>query len=380
MHVCFLCNEYPPATHGGVGTFTQTMARALVRKGCSVTAIGVYSGHAVTEDDQGVRVVRLKASPLPYTGFLVNGFTLRRALKGVHAANPIDIIDGPELSFAILRSSLPGRKVIRMHGGHHFFATTLHRRPAVWRSWQERRSFRIATDICAVSRFVADTTRELLKLNGRPIEILHNSVDLNTFAPRPDINEEPGLIVFVGTVCEKKGIRQLVLAMPKVLAAVPHARLLVAGRDWKSPKTGESFKESLLKITSVDVLKQISFLGPVAHDSLPDLLARAQVCVYPSHMEALPVAWLEALAMGKPVVVGNTGPAGEIVQHNVSGLLCNPFEPESIAACIIQALTKSDFARNLGANARRRAVAEFAVDVMAERNFDFYSRIVAAAD
>jgi len=353
------------------------MARALVRRGCSVTAIGVYSGASVTGDDQGVRVIRLKASPVPNTGFLVTGFRLRQALHNLHATNPLDIIEGPELSFALLGSSLPGRKVIRMHGGHHFFATTLHRKPAVWRSWQERRSFRIATDICAVSRFVADTTSELLSLTGRPIEILPNPVDVKAFAPQPAISEEPGWILFVGAVCEKKGIRQLVLAMPQILAAVPHARLLVAGRDRKIRETGESFTESLRKLTPPAVMNRISFLGPVAHESLPAVLARSQICVYPSHMEALPMAWLEALAMGKVVVAGNTGPASEVVEDGISGLLCNPFDPDSIARQVITVLTQPDLARNLALNARRRAVKEFAVDVLADRNLVFYSRIAA---
>ena len=376
MHICFLCSEYPPATHGGIGTFTQTMGRALVQRGCTVTVVGVYGSDAV-EDDQGVRVIRLKASPVPKTGFIVNGFKLRQALRELHAAKPIHIIDGPELSFAVLRSSLPGRKVIRMNGGHHFFATTLNRNPAPWRSWQERRSFGIATDICAVSRFVADTTRDLLKLNGRPIEILPNPVDVKAFSPHPS-PEDPGLIAFVGTVCEKKGIRQLVLAMPQILAAVPHAHLVVAGRDSTEPETGASFTGRLRQIVSPAVLERISFAGAVAHASLASLLDKAQVCVYPSHMEAQGIVIIEGMAMGKPVVVGNTGPAAEMVEHGVSGLLCNPFEPQSIADRVIQVLTNRDLAKSMAANARRRAVEQFAVDVLAERNLAFYSRILSS--
>src|SRR6266498_3728356 len=287
MHVCFLCHEYPPAPHGGVGTFTQTMARALVCKGCAVTVIGIYRDSIpVEENDQGVRVIRLKRSPVPRTGFLVNGFKLRQTLQRVHDVNAVDIIDGPELSFALLSSSLPGRKVIRMNGGHSFFAVTLGQRPAMWRSWQERRSFRMANDICAVSRFVANTTRELLRLKDRPVEILPNPVDVRAFAPQPGVSEKPGLIVFVGTVCEKKGIRQLVLAMPQIISAIPHAHLVVAGRDWKDPKTGVSFTESLRKIVSAPVLQRISFAGSCSKTNLAGLLAEAQVCVFPSHMEA----------------------------------------------------------------------------------------------
>jgi hypothetical protein len=46
MRVCFLCNEYPPGPHGGIGTFTQMLARALVQAGHQAWVIGRYSqGH-----------------------------------------------------------------------------------------------------------------------------------------------------------------------------------------------------------------------------------------------------------------------------------------------------------------------------------------------
>src|SRR5206468_802636 len=119
--------------------------------------------------------------------------------------------------------------------------------------------------------------------------------------PRPEVAEQEGLILFVGTVCEKKGVRQLVQAMPRVVQAAPHARLCVVGRDWKDPHTGESYTEGLRRQVPPGLEGQIEFKGPVENASLPDLMARASVCVYPSHMEALPVAWLEGLAMGKAV-------------------------------------------------------------------------------
>ncbi len=375
MHICFLCNEYPPGPHGGVGSFTQTLARALTTCGHQVTAIGIYSPERQGEEnDQGVRVLRLAHASLPGTGFLVNGLSLRRALTRLQRQAPIDILEGPENGLALIPADFPASKIIRMNGGHRFFAKTLGNPTSPWRGWLERQAFGRADQLCAVSKYVAETTRELLQLGQRNIEILPNPVDIELFRPQPEIAEERGLIIFVGTVCEKKGVRQLVQAMPRIIASAPEAKLWIAGRDWHDPQTGASFIEKLRQLIPPELTERIIFKGPVEHSRLPDLIAQASICVYPSHMEALPVAWLEGLAMGKAVVASETGPGAEVVVDRDSGLLCNPYEPDSIADKILELLKHDDLRRRLGEQARLRAVNHFSIDKLVSRNEEFYRR------
>lgn len=377
MHICFLCNEYPPGPHGGVGSFTQTLARALTRRGHQATAIGFYPRErAGEENDEGVRVVRLPHAELPGTGLVVNGARLRGALRRMSHQAPIDIIEGPEISLAVIPENFPAAKVIRMNGGHQFFAATLGAQPRRWRSWLERRSFARADHLCAVSDYVAEITRRLLSLGDRPIEILPNPVDTSRFQPQPPELEQDGLILFVGAVCEKKGVRQLVEAMPQIVAAAPQARLWIAGRDWRDPQTGESFTEKLRGLIPPALADRIVFKGRIEHAQLPGLMAQASVCVYPSHMEAMPLAWLEGLAMGKAVVASETGPGPEAVEDGVSGLLCNPREPGSIAGSILRLLKDGELRRRLAREARRRAVNLFSVESLTARNEDFYARCV----
>lgn len=377
MHICFICNEYPPGRHGGVGSFTQTLGRALAANGCRVTVAGVYPiEKKIREDDEGVSVIRLPHAGVRGTGYIVNGHRLAGELGALNRQHPIDVVDGPELSFANIRLSAPATNVIRMNGGHHFFMTTLGQRPAIWRSWQERRSFARANELCAVSEFVAETTRDLLKLGNRPIEILPNPVDTERFKPRPDIHEEDGLIVFTGTLCEKKGVRQLVQALPRIVAEVPWARMLIIGRDSVDPLTGGSFK-SMLKRSIQPVLKpRVEFRDFVENHLLPETLARASVCVYPSHMEAQGIVIIEGMAMGKAVVTSKTGPGPELVEDDISGMLCNPYNPDSIAEKVINLLKDTQIRRQIGARARLRAVNKFSVETLAGRNVEFYKRCV----
>src|SRR5690606_27329884 len=138
--------------------------------------------------------------------------------------------------------------------------------------------FARADHLSAVSRYVGETTRSLLGLGDRPIEVLPNGVDTGAFRPR-DVPEAPGTIAFAGTLCEKKGIRQLVEAMPAVLTRHPEARLLAAGRDWVDDQG--SFRARLEASMDPATAGHVEFLGPLAHQDVPGLLARASVCAYP---------------------------------------------------------------------------------------------------
>lgn len=379
MHICFLCNEYPPDIHGGIGAFTQTLGRKLVGRGHQVTVLGFCeSPHALVEDDCGVCVRRQPATRLPWTGFWLNGLRLRRELQAIHRKSAIGSLDGPENAFAMLPLHTRASKVIRMHGGHHFFYTCLGERPRRWRSWLEKRSFSRADYLCGVSRFVAEETRRLLRLGDVPIEILPNPVDTAKFRPRPEVPVIRGRIVFVGTLCEKKGIRQLVEAMPEILAAVPQAHLVACGRDYTDQVTGRSYKE-LLESTIVPAVRpQIIFKDHVSNEQLPQELAAAEVLAYPSHMEAQGIVVIEGMAMGKPVVASRTGPGPELIEHGASGLLCDPHDPHSIAESVIRVLKNGDLAGQLGAAARDRAVTEFSVDKLVVRNEDFHRRCIGA--
>lgn len=373
MHVCFLCNEYPPGRHGGVGTFTQTLGRSLVARGHQVSCIGVYADRqGGEENDLGVRVVRLANARVRGTGFIANTRRIREALHRLHLETPIDIIEGQEAALFPVPSSFPAAKIIRMNGGHHFFAVTLGKEPKRWRGWIEKRSFARADFLCAVSHYVAGETRKLLHLGDKPIAILPNPVDVTRFKPAENVAEESGLIVFAGTIIEKKGIRQLVQAMPQIIEAVSQARLEAAGGDTRDPSTGASFTEQLRALVPENLRDRVVFKGVVPHAELPQMMARAAVCVYPSHMEALPLAWLEGLAMGKAVVASQTGPGPEVIEDGVTGLLCDPHDPASIAQQLVRVLADDELRKRLGKAARLSAEKKFAVEILVDRNEAFY--------
>ena len=379
MKIIYICNEYPPGYLGGIGSFTHTLATGMFQQGHQVSVVGSYSrllaAHSETVD--GVRVIRLPGANSSGWNNLLSAYHFNRYIYTLVQEGSVDLIEGSEASYWLYPFKKPHARIIRMHGGHTYFRATLGQSPKVTRYFLEKISFSNATDICGVSRFVAEKTRALLKLKNRQITFIPNPVDINLFSPRSEIKETNGLILFIGTVSEKKGIRQLIQAMPKIINSIPSAQLVIIGRDTRDPLTGNSYLLELRKEIPKNISAKINFVGPVERNLLPGHLAQATVCVYPSHMEAMPIAWLEGMSMGKAVVASRTGPGPEIITDGENGLLCDPYSPDSIAEKILLLMKDPDLRQRLGCNARTKAEREFSIDVLIQKNIDFYHRCLS---
>ena len=377
MHICFLTHEYPKKGHtqGGIGSVVQTIAKALIKKGHKVSVVGVGRYKDEVENDGGVSVYRLEASNWKVANFIPNTKKLLKKLEEIHQQTPIDIVESSELNFAFFPKNYFAKKVIRLHGGHRFFAESMGKKPALWRSLQESLSFAKADALVAVSHYVGSKSKELVKFK-QDFQVIYNLVDTDKFfeADREKIVDKK--LVFIGTVTEKKGVRQLVQAMPKIIKKFPNTSLDIIGRDWFDPKTGESYMKYLKTFITDDIKEHIHIKGVVPHDEIPKAIESAEVCVYPSHMEAMPIAWLEALGMCKAVVASQLGPGAEAVIDKKTGLLCNPFDPNDIAQKIIYMFENPQEAQQMGSNAREDILKRFNPDKIIEQNIKFYESVL----
>jgi glycosyltransferase involved in cell wall biosynthesis len=116
----------------------------------------------------------------------------------------------------------------------------------------------------------------------------------------------------------------------------------------------------------------IEFCGPVSHEKLPEINARASVLVYPSWMETQGIVVVEGMASGKAVISGRNGPGPELIEDGLSGVLCDPHHPDSIADALIQLLLNPEMRTVMGRRARQRAMELFSNEVLIPRNFKFY--------
>ncbi|MCI0423407.1 MAG: glycosyltransferase, partial [Acidobacteria bacterium] len=95
MKICFVCSEYPPGPHGGIGSLIQTLARALAHRGHQVRVVGVCAfGYPAPdyEEDQGVRVWRLR-EPKHRLGWVRARWRLFRTLSHWSKQSEIELVE-----------------------------------------------------------------------------------------------------------------------------------------------------------------------------------------------------------------------------------------------------------------------------------------------
>ena len=379
MHICFLTNEYPKPgfPHGGLGSFVKTIAEALVRNGIQVSVIGLnYTPSNETENVNGVTVIRIQKSTVKGLAWYFNSKNIAKTIATIHKKNPILIIEGSELSFAFLPKIKRLKYVIRLHGGHHFFAEAENRGINSWKGFQEKRSFKKADAFIAVSNYVKMHTANYLSYRNTAVEVIFNPINSSLFQPQ-EIALETNNITFAGTICEKKGVRQLIQAFPFVKEKFPKAILNLYGRDWLFPDGGSYMK--MLQETELPQLgalaQDIIFHGAVSLQEIPKVYAKAAVCVFPSHMETLGLVAPEAMAMEKAVIFTALGPGPEVITHGETGYLCNPHQPKDIAEKILLVLQNPEKATGLGVKARQAVLQKFEINTIVNENIAFYTKI-----
>ena len=382
MHICYLTHEYPPEPHGGIGTFVQALGRRLVEAGHAVSVVGVWKRHEDAQaDDHGVRVHRVRASHWPTARFLPNGWRVRKRVLDIHASHPIDLIEAADSGLALVGNGLPMPRVLRMHGGHHYFSKELRVRPSPWRAFLEKRSFRVADHVVAVSRHVGHETAHLIGLDANRIVVIPNFVDGAQFKAPPGIQPEHNRIFFMGTLCEKKGVRQLLLAMRQVVRTHRDARLVIAGRDLIERKTGRSYRNTVLEpLLGRELAGHVEFVGAIPHDALPEAIARSCICALPSHAEAMPLVWLEVLAVGRPLLGGDIGPGKEVLTDGVDGMLCDPHSSEAIAGRLERLLSNDEERETIARRGHETFLKRFSAEVAVQANCRFYASCIASRD
>lgn len=172
---------------------------------------------------------------------------------------------------------------------------------------------RVARDAQAVTVVSAPMREELARLGADParVRVAPMGVDLaRAFTPGPDPRSADELL-FVGRLVEKKGLRHLLDALPRVRRAHPAAVLTIAGFGPEEPALRA-------QAAALGLEDAVCFLGPVPQSGLPALYRRAAVFVAPfvqaasGDQEGLGLVVVEALGCGCPVVVSDLPPVRDI--------------------------------------------------------------------
>jgi len=219
--------------------------------------------------------------------------------------------------------------------------------------------------VAAVSGAGRDHLDALLGVDGRLV-VVPNSVDLRRLGPARDGSSEPGRVLSVARLVEKKGLRDLVEA-----CAVLQRRSATAGLQLEVVGGGPMRSE--LRATAERLGVNARFLGPLPQEQVLERYRRAAVYCLPcvvagsGDRDGLPTSVLEAMALGVPVVTTAVGGLPDAVIDGETGLLVPQHDPEALAAAIERLLTDGELAARLAAQARRHVEERFALERSAAR-------------
>jgi glycosyltransferase involved in cell wall biosynthesis len=322
---------------GGVETHVYETARRLAASGefaITVLATDRSRSKPATDIIDGLPVLRVPSWPRDrdwYIAPALSGVVARPQqwdlvhCQGIHTPVPVLAMR------AALRARLP--YVVTFHTGGH----TLPHRNAL-RSVQWRLIGPLlgrADSLIAVSRFEAGKLAAEAHLGDKPISVIRNGGTLPV--PPPGIQVVPGRIVSPGRLERYKGHHRVIEALPHVMREVPEAHVVILGRG-----SYEAELRSLTARLGVSDRVTIGHVEPADRQGMAVALAEASVVAAFSDYEAHPVAVMEALGIGRPVVGYATAGIGELVEEGlVHGVKPGASAPDA-AADLVRAMTQQD--------------------------------------
>lgn len=204
-------------------------------------------------------------------------------------------------------------------------------------------------------------------------------IDIERFNPdkvkavsRSEFNIPSGAPV-IGTVAilrRKKDHHTLLDAIPIILKEFPDAVFIFAG-------DGPQREDIERKILEKGIGKNVKLLG--FRKDIPEILKMIDLFVLPTLQEALGTSYLEAMAMGKPVVGTKVGGVPEVVMDGISGVLVEPEKSQLLAKAIIELLRDKEKMKRMGRAGEAYVKENYSVDVMVRRLFDFYKSLAGSS-
>jgi glycogen(starch) synthase len=414
MNILYFSFEYPPFFAGGLGTYTFEMTRRFARMGHSVTVFSKNPGDAITRDlMEGVEVHRpLTADATELLPLIVPEDVTRwppDSQKYFAEVFMYNILSATKLINQLVRKDKRNFDIITAHDWFSAIAGIMCKKaiqkPLVFHLHSveegrvgdgsptiknlEKLGGRIANLIVTVSYGMRD---QLISLGyeEKKIRVIYNGVDEKKYDPDKfsenqiaefrknlDVGSDP-VLLFVGRLAWVKGADTLVRAMPIILKEVPNTKLVILGKGDQ-----EYMIKNLVNHFGLKDSVRLHFKY-VSEEERLLYYAASDIAIFPSKYEPFGIVCLEAMSMGKPVIVGAKGVSGLKEQvipvgPNRCGSHINPDDPNDIAKFAIELLKDEKLREKLGKNSRRRVLEEFTIDKVAEETINVYREVIETA-
>jgi len=375
MKIAFLTPEFPHpkmVSAGGIGTSILNLSKGLIGLGheVSILVYGQKEDAFFVENDISFYIIK----NIKLKGFsrVLTQRKIEKLINSLVKQSKIDIVEAPDWTGISSNINLICPMIVKLHGSDTYFCHLDSRPVKFWNKFREKRALQNATALLSVSQYTADLTKELFSLE-RDFTIIPNCIDINKFSTESATKVEENIILYFGTLIRKKGLLELPLIFNEVYKKNNKAKLVIIGRDASDIISGNHSTWAMMQsLFDATALKNVNYIGSVAYDEMKTHISSATVCVFPTFAEALPVSWIEAMALKKAIVASDVGWAAEIIEDSVEGFLVHPKNHNLFANRILELLDNQILRNQFGIEARKKVVQKFSIEVVAKQSADFY--------
>ena len=185
--------------------------------------------------------------------------------------------------------------------------------------------------------------------------VIPNGVDPKVFKPLKNIKQKKDTILFVGRFIDIKGIKEII----HVAKQLPQYEFWFAGQG---------------PLKNLINLPNTKDLGFKTTGELVKLYNQANICIFPSHREALPLSGLEAMSCGKAVIATPLG-FSEYIENGKDGIIIPAKDELALKNAIVDLMTNEKKRKMIEKNARKKAL-QYSWDKIAERYMKVFIKII----
>lgn len=346
---------------GGAETYALTLASGLDRRRYQVRMCGVDRGGALEPE--------LACRNIPYDIMhRRNGLDWRLMWRmfRLFRQHRIQVIHTHH--FNQLFYSLPAAKLLGIRVIHTEHSVEAYKKRRL--RWALRCMSFFCRKITAIGVDGERTLLEQVGIGRRKLQIIRAAVDLKRFhVDRDQAREQLRLeatdrvITIVARLYPEKNHQLLLRAFARIAQEKPEAKLLIVG-------DGVEEQEIASTIARLGLGERVRMLG-VRRD-IPVILAASDAFVLCSDREGLPIAVLEAMAAGLPVIATRVGDLPQVVREKVTGLIVPPGDEFALAGAMAEVLADPERARRMGHAGRATVEAQYSLTQMVALHEELY--------
>jgi len=396
LNICFICDEYPPLSHGGIGSVTKTLAEEFVKNGHRVFIVGIsaksqggenyekINGVEIWRFKHGIKIPFMRSNNLLYRGlnkvFKFDFWGVEKVwfkqnlfLEKLVKEKSIDVIEFPDFRFcyAHLTTDIFFRfwpninvlKIAKLHGSLNFLGLESKKNILKKVFLMEQSLLDYCDKIISVSPYTTKRYFSLYNLKPSKTTEIFNGVEI--FDNNEVTLNKENFAVFSGSLVKKKGIVELLKAWNIVCLNNESIQLRIYGKG---------IKQKFVKYINSKYRNRVAFFGHIDQQELYQVYKKAKVAIFPSHTETFGLAPLESMLYGCPTIGSEIFAKTwykkvDVVNNRFPILIQNHQNINELALVILKVIDDKSLQKSLSKNGRNYARENFDINSFLQRKY-----------